>query len=68
MVRLASTQRQHCYSDSSPSTRQLFSVMHRGVQFVQFLVHGQARSGGSTHATANPSRSTFGSSFTRPPF
>jgi hypothetical protein len=29
--------------------------------------HGQARSGGSAHATENPSRSTFGSSFTRPP-
>ena len=27
---------------------------------VQFLVHGQARSGGSAHATENPSRSTFG--------
>src|SRR6476620_4742112 len=31
------------------------------------LAHGQARSGGSIHATENPSRSTFGSSFTRPP-
>src|SRR3954453_21419220 len=41
-----------------------FSVMHRAVQL---LVHGQARSGGSAHATENPSRSTFGSSFTRPP-
>ena len=41
-----------------------FSVMHGAVQL---LVHGQARSGGSAHATENPSRSTFGSSFTRPP-
>ena len=30
-----------------------FSVMHGAVQF---LVHGQARSGGSAHATENPSR------------
>src|SRR6478672_784726 len=41
-----------------------FSVMHGGVHD---LVDGQARSGGSAHATENPSRSTFGSSFTRPP-
>ena len=51
-------------ADSSRSTRHLFSVMHGRVQF---LVHGQARSGGSAHVTENPSRSTFGSSFTRPP-
>src|SRR6202171_578994 len=41
-----------------------FSVMHGAVQF---FVHGQARSGGSAHATENPSRSTFGSTFPRPP-
>jgi hypothetical protein len=41
-----------------------FSVMDGAVQL---LVQGQARSGGSAHATENPSRSIFGSSFTRPP-
>src|SRR5437763_15273169 len=36
-----------------------FSVIHGAVQF---LVHGQARSGGSAHATENPARWTLGSS------